>query len=335
MFPSSSASDTPTPDVKLADLEIDQQFDALLVVVESSTQTTKNGSPFLKARLRDRPGTTLDATIFDFTDPAPKPGTVIKVRARIEIYKNARQIRIAKLREVGPADANEWAVSIHLSVGERASRLDSLIAAIENEELKTLAHAVFDTVDVKTQFLMAPAAKLYHSAKVGGLALHTFLVHDIALQLAEIGGRVPIDRALLSTAAILHDIGKIEEFELSAKSGFIPSHAIGHMQGHIVLGLRRIEHVIAKNDIASTPHIEHLMHLIVSHHGLKEWGSPQAPMTIEAVILHSADYAASRVEGANDLIESASSRSEWTEFSKMIGEKLYLGYRPETPETSE
>ena len=333
MLPFSPTSDPSAPDVQLATVEIDQQFDAHLLVVEASLQTTKTGSSFLKARLRDHSSITLPATIFDYTDPVPKPGNVVKVRARIEMYNNARQIRIVRLREIGPADANGWAPTVHISVGERAARLDAMIGAIEDEELGPLVRAVFDRVDIKSRFLLAPAAKLYHSAKVGGLALHTFLVHDIAIQLVEIGARVPIDRHLLCAAAILHDIGKIDEFKLSAESGFLPDHAIGHLQGHIALSLRRVERVLAEEGIESTPRIEHLMHMIVSHHGLKEWGSPQAPMTIEAVFLHSADYAASRVESANDLIEAVSNDSEWTEFSKMIGEKLYLGYKwPEATE---
>jgi 3'-5' exoribonuclease len=230
------------------------------------------------------------------------------------------------VRVLGDADPGEWAVEVDVPLAERRDSLRAAIDAIEERDLRLLVDAVL-AGEVLERFLVAPAAKRYHSAKVGGLVVHTLAVYGEALHLAGAHCRLRLDLDLLRAGALLHDVGKADELEVSARTGLLPGYTGAHPQGHVALGIRRVERAAAELAMLDDRRVDHLVHLLVSHHGAREHGAPEPPMTPEAVVLHMADLAASRIEGVCDLVEATPEGALWTERSGMFGEPLYLGWR--------
>lgn len=302
-----------------------ERVNGLALVVEAAVATTGGGRPYLRALLRDRTGRVVTARGWEFAGAPPGPGEVVEVEGALELYQGRLQLRIASLRALGPGRAEEWAVEAAMPAGERAGRLASALGRIEDGRLRRLVEAVFAQDDLRARFLRAPAARRYHSAVVGGLAAHTLWVHDTALWLADGVCQAPVDRDVLRAGALLHDVGKADELAVEAAGGFEPAETVQHLQGHLALAVRRVERAAATLAGLPAGRVDHLVHLIVSHHGRVEWGAPEVPMTVEATLLHAADFAASRVEAVCDLRRRAGEGVEWTEWSKVLGERLYLG----------
>jgi 3'-5' exoribonuclease len=211
-----------------------------------------------------------------------------------------------------------------MPLARRRELVRAAIDAIGHVELASLVRWTFAEDGVLGRFLDVPAAKRHHSARVGGLAVHTLNVSSIALDLAR-HATVPVDLDLLRAGALLHDIGKIDELAVTVETGLLPGYTAGHLQGHVALAIRRIERAAVCCGFESSCSIDRLVHLVVSHHGSPEWGAPERPMTIEAIILHQADMGASRIEGACEAISSAPPDAEWTDYAPMFEERLYVG----------
>jgi 3'-5' exoribonuclease len=297
------------------------------LVVEAAIATTRAPAeaPYLRALLRDRAGRTLAARRWDCADPPPSAGDVVEVTGTIQLYRERLQLNLEALRSLGPGRAADWAREVEMPLAERTGRLAAAIGGIADPALRGLVEAVFGQDGLRPRFLAAPAAKRYHSARVGGLATHSLAVHDTALWLAANLCPAPIDRDVLRAGALLHDVGKADELEIGLASGFEPAHTVEHLQGHVALAVRRVERAAATLPDCPGRRVDHLVHLIVSHHGSREWGAPEVPMTVEATLLHVADFAASRVEGVCDVLRQAPAGAEWTDRSSMLGERLYVG----------
>jgi 3'-5' exoribonuclease len=155
--------------------------------------------------------------------------------------------------------------------------------------------------------------------------MHSLAVRRLALEVADTLDGYPCDRDLLATAALLHDLDKIDEIELSLATGGEAKYTLGQLHGHIVHGVRRLEQAAMAIGLSAAIR-DHLIHLIASHHGTNHWGSPVVPMTPEAVALHVADYAASRVEAVLDAADAKEPDGDWTGYSKMLEARVYLGF---------
>jgi 3'-5' exoribonuclease len=303
-----------------------QRLQGEAVVVEASVAMTRTlrCAPFLRAVLRDRAGRCLPAKRWDHGEPPPAAGDVVLFAGCLQLHEGSRQLVLDSIRPLGPADPTEWALAAAMPLELRAERVRAAIDGIGSGDLACLVRWVFDQPGVLERFLLAPAAKRYHSALVGGLAVHTLKVHDIVFDLAQHADS-PVDADLLRAGALVHDIGKIDELEVSVATGLLPGYTAAHLQGHVALGVRRIVQAAVCCGLDDRPSVDLLVHLVVSHHGKPEWGAPVAPMTTEAILLHLADLSASRLEGAAELFAAAPPEAEWTEYSAIFGERLYAG----------
>jgi 3'-5' exoribonuclease len=171
-------------------------------------------------------------------------------------------------------------------------------------------------------FKRAPAAKNMHHAYLGGLLVHTVSMVFLADKIAEHYRGGGIDRDLLIAGTILHDIGKLREFEYKYKIDYSDE---GRLLSHIVIGLKMIDEKLDK--LQNFPkNLEILLkHLVVSHHGSREFGSPEVPKTIEAVLLNYVDEIDSKVNGIRDFIAQENSGENWTSYHKMLGRHFYTG----------
>ena len=317
-------NDTPLNNPQLASLLDGDSFEGFYVVRESSLQTAVNGKNYIRMTLADASGS-LPANIWDadrdLFNLCPS-GSIVKILGAAESYKGKRQVRIARFRP-----AHESEVRLDDFLPRTANDIDamreevlSLVESLRDPHYLALGRAFFGDADLMAAFVRSPAARDLHHAFIGGLLEHTLNIARMAAAFAE---RARVDRDLLLLGALLHDIGKI--FELEAKFS-IEYTDRGKLLGHLYIGAQMASERAA--GIAGFPQEKLWLaqHLILSHHGRYEYGSPVLPKVPEAFALHHLDNLDAKVETANKLIDAIGDpEKSWTEFSRALETQLYRG----------
>jgi 3'-5' exoribonuclease len=279
---------------------------------------SKDGRPFLLATLRDRTGQ-ISGVFWDVpltVDVWARPGLGVLVSGRVTTYKDAIQVNISDLSRANGMDLTDFLPTSRRPRGAMLAELRDHVAALAEPWQTLVAYLLLEGA-LAERFAVAPAARSMHHAYVGGLLEHTVSMAALARYLARHYDYVNID--LLLAGALLHDMGKALEYSL--EEGFAPSED-GRLVGHIVRGVVLIERAAAELGFPEAE-LQQLVHLIVSHHGTQEWGSPIAPKTLEAVLLHQIDLLDSRVGGFLDHVGNDSGASAWTtRRSEMFGVEL-------------
>jgi 3'-5' exoribonuclease len=246
-----------------------------------------------------------------------KLGDVVQIRAGyVEIYEDRPQISINEstggLRRCSPKeyDVSDFISSLDESrIEDYLERIKKEIKSVKNSQLKELLSSFFEDSAFVEDFTHTPSAMTHHHNYVGGNLEHTFGVVRLCNNICEMYPL--INRDLLITGAILHDIGKIKEYKVTAA---IDKTEQGNFIGHIVIGDRWIREKIGelKNKGKSFDQDleNHLCHLILSHHGKYEWGSPRMPKTVEACALHQADLMDSQIKNYIQNIEEGKKRTD-------------------------
>lgn len=282
----------------------------------------KDGKFRLSMELGDATGR-VRAVLWDATKEHASlftPGQVVKVRGVVGTYLDQPQIRIEKMRaaEEDEYDLGDFFRKSSKSAEELSKMLDAMIGRVENSYLRKLLDAVFNE-DIREKYLTAPAAKLLHHDYIGGLADHSLSMAEVVVRLADHYPK--LDRDLLICGALLHDIGKIWEYEISASIDYTDA---GRLVGHISQG---DEFIVGRADtVDQFPEdlLMHVRHLIVSHQGEREKGSPVVPMTPEAVFLHHVDELDARM-GAVEKIRERTGDLGWSEYSRIFERFFYFG----------
>jgi 3'-5' exoribonuclease len=316
----------------IADMASGKEFDQIFLVGEASLRVAKNGSKYIQAIFCDKTGQ-IPVRQWDCTEnelAAYKNTGFVKARGRVETFKNASQIVVFAVQELD-ADGINAADFMPVSVrplDEMEKEFDALLETLNDEDYKRLLKSIFAEPNVRQKFVRGPAATNLHHAWVGGLIEHVLSAAKTAEAIA--AQRPFLNRDLLLAGTILHDIGKIEE--LDAGPGF-PYTDTGRLCGHIVLGALLVErHVIKLGDIPSKKR-DLLIHMILSHHGELEYGSPVLPMTGEAVALHHLECLDAKVQGIQTIIEkerTAGNDGTWSEFSRMVEGRIYKKAKDES-----
>jgi len=197
----------------------------------------------------------------------------------------------------------------------------SVAASLRNPHLKALIDKVAEDRDIVEGFKSSPAGLSYHHAYIGGLLEHTISVLDLAEKV--LPSYPHLDRDLLLAGVILHDIGKMQE--LSRETGFKYTDP-GELLGHIVLGVMIVEDKVREIPEFPAELLMKLQHLILSHHGEYEFGSPRLPMTMESIALHHLDNLDAKLAAFAAAVESeGEAESNWTQYNKMFQRRLYKG----------
>jgi 3'-5' exoribonuclease len=279
-------------DIYIADLaSIDEgkPFDGYFLVLAKQQRTTKSNKAYLSLVLGDKTGQ-LEGRVWEIGDPRIARefdrGDIVKARGSASRFDDRLQMKIDQLRLALPAevDKTDMLPSTTYDVATLWTRLESFVESLSNADLKRLLKAVLDEPALATAYREAPAAKQLHHAWLGGLLEHVISLCTLADRVAP---HYPlIDRDLLLTGVILHDIGKVRE--LSWEVGF--EYTIeGMLLGHIQIGAALAERTI--DSLAGFPaKLKTLvLHMILSHHGKLEFGSPKLPMIPEALMLNFID----------------------------------------------
>ena len=260
----------------------------LLAKIE--TRKKKDGNPFLILNLQDATGS-LEARIWDSFEEfsaAAKAGHAVKVEGRMDHYNGVPQLIVTRVRvatDEEVPDATVFLPHSPLPTEDAKAELAKLIGSVQNPNLLRALTAVFEDPAFLDRFLAAPGGKKWHHCTIGGLVEHTI---SLAKLTDSVGGLYPqLDRDLLVSGALLHDVGKV--FELSAETAFDYTPE-GRLLGHIVEGAMFVEHRLTEIENFPAETRQQLLHLILSHHGDDPAvGSPKKPSTLEALILHFCD----------------------------------------------
>ena len=279
--------------------------------------------PYLSMKLVDRTGS-VDARMWgklpeEFLDDPPGQAYV-DVEGHTHEYRGTLQVKLDRLRLLRPEDVSEedYLPTTELDRRALAAELENAGQELQNEHLRGLFETMVSDEDFWKTFCEAPAAKRMHHARLGGLLEHSLSCLRIARELAEL---YPVDRDLLIFGAIFHDVGKVRE--LSWDRGAFAYTTEGRLLGHVVLGERLVDSYIAALPGFPEDLRLRLSHVLISHQGETEYGSPERPKTLEALLVHLIDNLDARAAMYVETTKNVSSGG-WSHHENPLGRALYV-----------
>jgi 3'-5' exoribonuclease len=312
------------------DLSSGDNIDEVYLVSDKQLRANRNGNLYLQLDLRDKTGT-VNARLWNATEALFHSFDVndyLRVRGKAQIFQGAMQLILSDLQSIEPSrvDATDFLPHTPKDVDRLLARLREILLGLSNPNLKALAEAFMMDDEFVRKFTMAPAGIKNHHAYVGGLLEHVVNLMDVASRIAPFYPQ--IDRDVLLAGAFLHDVGKIDE--LTYQKAFAYSDE-GQLVGHLVIGVEYLDRkaVVAASLMGEPFPAELLLrlkHMILSHHGNYEFGSPKLPMTLEAVALTLLDNLDAKIASFHDQIrDDRDPSSAWTQYNPTIGRKLFKG----------
>jgi 3'-5' exoribonuclease len=292
------------------------------VVVAKQIKPKKTGEPYLALTLGDRSGQ-LEAKMWDNVEEvleAFEQDDFLKIKGLINKYKQRFQLTIHKLRKLGETeiDFSDYLPKTTKDIDELWQTLTNFVAGIENPYLKALVQAFMADPEIASAYRNAPAAKTLHHAYIGGLLDHVVSLFRSCDLLCR--NYPQVNRDLLLTGAFFHDIGKIHE--LTYNRSFTYSTK-GQLLGHMMIELEMLQSKLAALPGFPDELKTMIEHMIISHHGEYEFGSPKLPMFPEAVMLHYLDDLDSKMEAMRAQFErDATLESAWTSYNPSLGRPL-------------
>ena len=293
----------------------------VLLVKEAKIGTTKNDKFFLGMKLSNGIEE-IDARRWDYNDQVPAVGDIIYVEGKIQEYLNSPQLIVHKFRK---ALEEEYNISDFLpslpsdKIQELTDEFNEIQAGLPEKYRVFIQELMTNS---NKRYFVAPAAKVHHHAYIGGLLEHSLAVCKRSLVLAELS-MVNINKDLLVIGSLLHDIGKIYSYEFDKPP--ISMSSEGKLLDHIVIGLNLINDTYKNTmPLLDKEDYLHLQHMIASHHGKLEWGSPIVPKTIEAEILHTADNLDFIDFKYNMAVQEKSENQEWSDWIKSLGKEVWI-----------
>lgn len=279
---------------------------------------TKAGKPYDNVILQDKTGT-LDAKIWD-------PGSVgidefdamdyVAVTGDITSFQGNLQLSIKRARKVGEGeyDPKDYLPATDKNVDEMYAELMGFVNSVKNPYLSTLLHSFFDDADFAKAFKFHSAAKSVHHGFVGGLLEHTVSVTRNCDYFAQ---NYPfLNRDLLVTAAMFHDIGKLKELSTFPENDYTDE---GQLLGHIIIGTEWIGEKIREIDDFPVVLANELKHCILAHHGELEYGSPKKPALVEALALSFADNLDAKMETVRELLNNVPDNNlTWQGYNRLL-----------------
>ena len=286
----------------LSDLKPNQVFTTTLLVHGKDVRQKKSGEPYLSLLLGDRTGE-IDAKMWDNVAEVMdtfERDDFVKVKGLMQIFQNRLQMTVHKMMRVLDADVNfaDFFPASTRDPLEMFAELRALVAGMRNPHLRALLEAFLNDEPLMRMYRTAPAAKHVHHAYLGGLIEHVLSICRLCHLTASHYGNVDYD--LLLAGAVLHDIGKVAELTYERSFGYSSE---GQLLGHIIIGLRMVHEKVRQVPDFPPKLLMLVEHLIVSHHGELEFGSPKVPLFPEALLLHHLDNLDSKMECMRALAE--------------------------------
>jgi 3'-5' exoribonuclease len=305
---------------------VDQAF----LASEKQLRTNRNGNLYLQVRLSDKTGS-LTSMLWNAQQrhyDCFENGDYLNVKGTAQVYNGNMQVLAKEVAKVSSSDVDE-ADFITLSDGaveNMLARVAELLRSMADPHLQTLAECFLIDETFMQGLRSAPAGIKNHHAYRGGLLEHVLSLMEVVTLIAPRYEDLNADKLLMG--AFLHDIGKIRELTYEPDLGYSTQ---GQLLGHLVQGVTMLDEMIASAEKQSGEDFpkdlaNQLRHMIVSHHGTLEFGSPKVPMTLEAIALHHLDNLDAKLHSVKQLIaDDVNTDSPWTVYHPSLGRKLYKG----------
>ena len=305
----------------VADLAPDTSITSFFLVCEKELRSTREGKPFLRLELSDRSGS-IEARIWENAEHVLATfdrDDIVRVQARVESYRNKIQLAVDRLRRADAAEIDLADYFPHTAedVEKLYARLCEHAAAVHNPWLNRLLLSVIEDPEIVPRLKRAPAAKMMHHAFLGGLLEHMVSLCDLSRIVA--GHYRELDPDLLLSGAILHDIGKLDELSYERAIHYTDE---GQLLGHIILELDLVAHKMDQIEGFPGDLKTLVKHLLISHHGQYEFGSPKLPMFREALVLHYLDDLDSKMGAARAILGAEGGEGAWSGYSPALNRRM-------------
>jgi 3'-5' exoribonuclease len=313
------------------DLADGQEVNEVFVVRAHTRRQRRNGDPFLKLQLGDMSGA-VEAVIWDEVDavaPICPAGSIVRILGRYSVderYGAAVTVKRMRVAAEHEYELDHLIETPPVSYEEMVADLNQLLETIRRPHLKELLGRLIDpSTPTGAAYHAAPAAKYYHQAYRHGLLEHCLSVAQGVHALASGPFTTGVDRELAVTGALLHDIGKIEVY--ATVNGAIELTDHGKLLGEIPLGYYRIRREIERIERFPPEEAEGLLHIILSHHGKLEHGSPVVPCTREATLVHFVDNLGGNLGSFDRIERTLADGASWSDYDRGLSTSAFFGPR--------
>lgn len=314
---------------QINELEAGETFTAFLLLQRKDLRRTHAGAPYLALEFSDANGS-IEGRLWDEaekTAAALEIGQAVKVQGAVEEYRDKKQIKVDRIRRATDQDEFDFDKLVPVAEADREQllqQMQKMIESVTHPFLLSLLRRFFDDQEFTQSFALAPAGKQWHHGYRSGLLEHTLAVAAICDRLSKL--YPAMDRDLLVTAALLHDIGKVKSYEHGP--GFEYTDA-GRLIGHVVLSSQMVAEKIRNFPQFPEELALRLQHLILSHQGALEQMSPVVPMMREAFLLYYADEIDSKLN-AFERIYRQEKGGRWSKYVTLLSRYLYFGEPPKS-----
>ena len=307
-----------------------QTIEDVYLVTDKQLRANRNGNLYLQLEVRDRTGS-ISARLWNAGENlfrSFEAGDFLEIKGKVQLFQGALQLILSQVERVEPerVDLGDFLPHTEHDVSKLLERLRSYLLRLGNPHLRALVECFLMDEDFVRRFSQAPAGIRNHHAYLGGLLEHVVTLLDAADRLAPLYPE--LDRDLLLMGGFLHDIGKVRELSYGRSFGYTDE---GQLLGHLVIGVEMLnEKAVRVADLTGEPFPRELLlrlkHMILSHHGTHEFGSPRLPMTPEAIALHHLDNFDAKVHSfTRDIREDPNAGSAWTPFNPALQRRLFKG----------
>jgi 3'-5' exoribonuclease len=313
------------PKLFVSEIQPQMQVDSAFRIADRQLRANRQGNLYLLMQLQDRTGV-ISGMRWNADEKLAErfvKGSYVQVQGASQLHNGilqliVNQIQLVDEKALDPADFDS---GNRVDVERLWTTLGELIATISNETVRKIAESFYSDPVIAKSFCLAPAGIKTHHAYPGGLLEHVVSLMGLADRVSS--HYSALNRDLMLAGAMLHDIGKLEELLFEGELSYSDA---GQLLGHLVQGVQmldaKVRELIAAGVTVDSSLVLRLQHIIVSHHGYLEHGSPKVPMTIEALAFHYLDEMDAKLNAALALVESDRTRDAWTTYNPTLGRKI-------------
>jgi len=288
-----------------------------------NTGTDKNNQPYYDLTLADKTGEIKGKVwsdhIQEIEKSSLKTGRIVAISARVDQFKGALQLNVLSLKGVDEKELDDYMNTSAFKPEEMWDELMDAVKSVGEKDLKELLENVLKDVEIKKRLMYWPAAMSVHHDFRSGLLQHILEMLTVAEGLERFYPEVDFD--MVKTGIVLHDIGKLEELNGNGMGASYTTE--GALIGHIALGIKMLEKYWPE-DISYSNKL-HVQHIILSHHGTKEFGSPVLPATVESILVHYIDNVSAKARTVTQGLEEGKDEHGFTGFNRWMGTRLWAG----------
>lgn len=312
-----------------------EQIDQIFLASEKQLRPNRNGNLYLQVDLSDRSGT-INARMWNASENDYRGfenGDYVRVEGTTQLFQGNIQLIATSIRRAmeNEVDTEDFMTLGSKQIDQFVTRLTAHLRKLKNPQLRNLAECFLMDEDFMRKFCRAPAGVKNHHAYVGGLVEHVVSLMDLC---ERIDGLYPgVNSDLLMMGAFIHDMGKIDELTYERELAYSDE---GQLIGHLVMAVGMLDKKLKEAErLAGEPvndeTVLRLKHMIVSHHGQYDYGSPKLPMTLEAIALHQLDNLDAKIHSFEQIMrDDPNIDSGWTNYNQPLGRKLFKGVRHES-----